>query len=888
MEYTRLSLTNFKCFEQATLDFEEGISVIHGRNGAGKSTLLEACFFALYGSQTLGSDSTLSDVITNDKDACTVELLFSTHDTQYEITREIRETDSGTTHECRLKTPNGVFDQVTEVENRIREIFRMDADAYVNCAYVRQGDIQKLIDASPQTRQDMIDELLQLGKLEEYRGRADKCRLGIKRARKAREATLENITEKLTELEAADPAAELNRVQTVLDAVTNDLETFQTARDDAEDRLESITEQLDEYAEKEREREEVVSEIDALEDEIESLTEEQQTIQTTITDTEREIAETKDTLTELVEETEAADHTEEALETRLASINQELDEIETKLDEVRENRHEADKRESQLSQEAAQLREQAADKASEIKDLEADIAEKTTTRADKQDRLEDVTEEIEAKRSEFAEAPVDIGTAETYLEEQKTALEDLREEKKDVIGSVKAKKQAVEKGEELLDEGKCPECGQPVDGSPHVEHLDDEQERLQELQHELGELNKEENELKDTVETAETLVSLEAELDTLTETRDRLQTDIDDLSDEIETAEATIEDLENEIATLRNQADNKEQAASEAATEREHLTETITTLETTHDELETEQTTLKQAQEHRQTITELEATINEKETEYDGLADRIADKEATLETKQERKAELDETLDSDRRDDLETEQTQVEQEIAQLTTRIQHLDAYKDALQVQKGGLENDLNRLNELQDERDELEADIDRLTTAYEEAKSIKQMYDGVRSDLRTQNVQQLERMLNEMFELVYEDDAYSRIELSQNYELTVYEKDGAELAPTDLSNGEQALFNLSLRCGIYQLIARGVEGKAPLPPLIFDEPTVNLDSGHVNQLNEMITRMRQLGVEQILVVSHNEKIVDAADERIEVTKDATTNRSSVLKESDQLLSL
>ena len=107
-------------------------------------------------------------------------------------------------------------------------------------------------------------------------------------------------------------------------------------------------------------------------------------------------------------------------------------------------------------------------------------------------------------------------------------------------------------------------------------------------------------------------------------------------------------------------------------------------------------------------------------------------------------------------------------------------------------------------------------------------------------------------------------------------MYQKDGESLDPEQLSGGERALFNLSLRCAIYRLLAEGVDGAAPMPPLILDEPTVFLDSGHVTQLVSLVESMRDLGVEQIVVVSHDQELVGAADSLVRVEKDATSNRS------------
>ena len=52
MIFTRLSLKNFKSYDDAEIKFNEGISVIVGENGAGKSTILEAISFALFKQHT--------------------------------------------------------------------------------------------------------------------------------------------------------------------------------------------------------------------------------------------------------------------------------------------------------------------------------------------------------------------------------------------------------------------------------------------------------------------------------------------------------------------------------------------------------------------------------------------------------------------------------------------------------------------------------------------------------------------------------------------------------------------------------------------------------------------------------------------------------------------
>jgi exonuclease SbcC len=70
--------------------------------------------------------------------------------------------------------------------------------------------------------------------------------------------------------------------------------------------------------------------------------------------------------------------------------------------------------------------------------------------------------------------------------------------------------------------------------------------------------------------------------------------------------------------------------------------------------------------------------------------------------------------------------------------------------------------------------------------------------------------------------------------------------------------------------------------MPPLILDEPTTFLDSGHVGRLVDLVEEMRDLGVRQTVIVSHDEELVGAADHLVTVEKDPTTNRSTVGREA------
>ena len=274
-------------------------------------------------------------------------------------------------------------------------------------------------------------------------------------------------------------------------------------------------------------------------------------------------------------------------------------------------------------------------------------------------------------------------------------------------------------------------------------------------------------------------------------------------------------------------------------------------------------------------ISQLEASIRNL-TEKVGFFDR------EILERSERIKQLEEKLEGNRLEDLLLKRDQFEKAQANITEKIQQTTATKEALLKEIGMAENSLNRLRELKDELRALENRQLYLEAVYYNTEELENTYMRVRADMRARNIGALSALLNEMFSFMYANNAYSHIELDPEYNLTVYRKDGTPLEPKLLSGGERAIFNLVLRCAIYRLLALGFGGDRAdgLPPMILDEPTVFLDRGHVRQLLKLIDMMRSIGVGQIIVVSHDESLIDSADHVYQVEKDPLTNMSSIVR--------
>ena len=876
MRVDRIRLLNFKCYEEAELGLERGVTVVHGVNGSGKSTLLEAVFFALYGSKAL-DDRTLDDVITTGEDETEVELWFTHDGREYHIERQLKlRGDRATTTKCVLETPTETIEGARDVRREVTELLRMDADAFVNCAYVRQGEVNKLIHASPSDRQDMIDDLLQLGALEAYRERASDARLGVKSVLDGQQELLEDLRKQVEQKEEKALHERLNGLESSQNDVRENIDHFETQREQARTTRENAAEILERHAET---REEVAT----LEDEIEEL-------RSKISETERkrenakaeirELEDEREELTterdELLAETDLESTDSEAVNTRLETLETRDNELRDELEEVRVSITETTSEIERHREAAADLESTAEAARKQADDIDAKLEADADAIEDREAKVADLEAQITAARERFTDAPIDFGEATAHLDSLDTQREQLTDEIGDVTADIRTVENAIEEGERLLEEGKCPECGQPVEDSPHVDVLDDKREELAELTDRRETLEADREELDDRLERAEALCEAERQVDRLEENRNNIEQLLAEKRE-------TLAERRDQREQLREDAEaNEADAESKRATAAD-LEDEVADYRTELGAINTERGEIKDALESLQRLADIGDERANRQNEIDTLRERRQDwqtmndeRREALSSKRDRKRDLESEFDDERVVSARENKQNAENYLEKVDAKLEELEEKHANLQNAIGAAERELEELEELRERLDAVETRCERLESLYDEAETLQATYGDLRAELRQQNVETLERLLNETFELVYQNDSYAAIDLDGEYRLTVYQKDGETLEPEQLSGGERALFNLSLRCAIYRLLADGVEGTAPLPPLILDEPTVFLDSGHVTQLVSLVESMRDLGVEQIVVVSHDEELVGAADSLVRIEKNSTSNRS------------
>jgi len=222
----QIEVENLWCYEKASLAWGQGITVIAGLNGSGKSSLLESVFFALYGSEAgAAMGRSLDGILRMNSSEGSVTLQFLHDGKRYKAQMALRrraEQVVSERDESILTNDQGErWVGVREVVAQIEQLFGMSRDDFVNCLYVRQGEIDRLIRAGDEERKQMIDRLLRLEKLDTYSHRVKE---GAQRAVNRELGGLQRAQKELKKnIESSEALGlEAKRIE-----LTRQIETFQ-------------------------------------------------------------------------------------------------------------------------------------------------------------------------------------------------------------------------------------------------------------------------------------------------------------------------------------------------------------------------------------------------------------------------------------------------------------------------------------------------------------------------------------------------------------------------------------------------------------------------------------------------------------------------------------
>ncbi len=172
----KLAMRNFMCYREGvpTLSFESiHTACISGNNGNGKSAIVDAMTWALWGQARANSDDELVHAGQTEME---VEFEFAVGEGRYRILRKRSKpkhaaSPGKTILELQAATGDGykpiTGDTVTQTQQKINQLLRMDYDTFINSAFLRQGHADEFTKKRPGERKQVLASILQLAVYDE-------------------------------------------------------------------------------------------------------------------------------------------------------------------------------------------------------------------------------------------------------------------------------------------------------------------------------------------------------------------------------------------------------------------------------------------------------------------------------------------------------------------------------------------------------------------------------------------------------------------------------------------------------------------------------------------------------------------------------------------------
>lgn len=887
MRLKRLQVENIRSYKDLDISFDSGVTVVSGVNGSGKSSLLEACFSGLFGSKTLSAGFVLADMIHKGATKAAISLEFEQGGRDYIIEQGYRvnpKTGSASSSGSVLKVDGEILvDQTTQTYDAVRALLNMDEEAYKNCVYIRQGEIDVLINAKPKDRQRMIDDLLQLGRLEEYRERAGSARVGVGRLKRDVEGKVKDIGVEIEKIESEKPHDKLNQSRERSDRIQSNIDDLGKKKDAAKSKMDELNTTISDYSALSTTKDSINSQITEFNGKKTAAFKEIESIRNDVL--------LKNRTTQEIKEKTSALKKEIGFEDGDGDIKTVVEGMEENERSARDNVKTIENKRKLLENNTAQRRESVMDLDNQLSTIQKTVKKLKDDIESKQQEIErsrSSLKELDDKRQGAVVKVEKLGFTVEKLDNIDDIMELLTDQQKKLHGRereistlIAELNKRIEKSKGLLAKGMCPTCGQDLKGSSIGETTAGDEEQKLKFDDELSGVRSKQVEIDEKLERVKSLKTHAKVIADCIRDMELIHNKVETSGKLIDDYSARIAEEEKNAGELEKRRDGVVLAIDETGKEIAELREGEIVAKDEHSKAKESLSVAKKIQDNILEMDKLQDTIKQLDGKIVDIQTMIGLFESQINERKERLVEVDKKIGTIDIKELQSKHKQFESAHKNIGVQIDDLSREKGEVQKDIGRLENDLDRLSSLENNLKVLKNKSDYLHAAYMDAEALENMYMRIRADLRSRNIGALDAVLNEMFSFMYSNNAYSHIKLDSEYNLTVYEKDGTTLEPKLLSGGERAIFNLVLRCAIYRLLSLGVGGASrgtALPPLILDEPTVFLDRGHVQQLIKLIDMMRDIGVGQILIVSHDESLIDSADHVFVVEKDPITNTSNI----------
>ncbi|AJC71031.1 chromosome segregation protein [Thermococcus guaymasensis DSM 11113] len=870
MRVRKIEIRNFRAHRKSVVEFADGINLIVGQNGAGKSSILEAIFASLYLGHPSFPKGYLKANARVGSGELSLTLEFEHNGKSYRITRTSQKNEL-------LEDGRPIAEKSSDIARWVeRNVYPLQV--YTNALYIRQGEIEGII-----TNREIMEKVLRkvLG-IEDYEN-AERNAMDVMRELRRRKESLKKLIEREVEVK-----------ENLRDAEKRFAETLRRISE-LRGRERALSGEVEELARRYREMKEKKDLIATLEKRAALLEKSLASERKLLGEHEKRIEELGEELKELGGKLKRLDElrplAEEYVELgRLLKLKDELSRIEVQKSALMEKLRSLEKEISKKVELGKKL--------DELKKLEAETR-KEYERLKERHRLYQhaltLLGEVERYRKELERAGYTVEKLEKELDEvgnSREELEMLREEISKVrerIASLSGKKTELEANMERLEGAKvCPLCRRPIDEHEEGEILEEyraEIERIDteitELKRKLEKMGEREAELKRLLAREPRLIRLKKTADLLREAEDKLnELGLEELERDAELFDETREKLiglKKEIRSVRERIEELKNLEKE----KKDVEASLSAIEEKKGEL------MKRLSDRGfQSFEEVEERLKELEKPYReflslkdvpkraaAIEKKLAFERKKVEEAKNRIAELEEELEKAQKELEETRKgfseedfERAEKEYMEKSKSLERTRAELEGTEKLRDEITRLIEELKGNLKEIEKAESELELVEKALADMAAFREKVARLKTEEELRGLEEVQKLAGEMFSEMTEGK-YQGIKLrrekkygKEKIELKVLYA-GNEVGIDFLSGGERIALGLAFR------LALSLYKVGNLELLILDEPTPFLDEERRKKLVEIISgQLRR--IPQVIIVSHDEELKDAADYVIRVT--------------------
>ena len=889
----RVELENVLSHRRTRIDFGRGIIAIVGPNGAGKTSIIDAITYAMFGSHSRGTRSRKDALIRLGASIARISIEFTANGHRYRLQKVVQRNGATQAHLYQVGdgTTRLLARGVESVKAELRKILGIDPVLADLLLVTRQGEIDEIL-VNKERRIDIMNTILKLRAIEKAYERL----ASILRLLRAKRDMLEEQyhREEARLREAEESAREYRKVVEELERLKPLLEEAEREHIQLKDRVNELRRLKQRFDFLNAKKEELERTLKRLEQEYEEARREY------------EIAlNAKEELKELEKLEESLRLVEKALNLAnevsrdrqlLASLRSRLERIKAELEALPEA--ERAKEEYERLRAVVDELEHDSKRYLQVKSqLEQLEARARLLRERANNRMKNLLDKLRAAVPlDFPREPSKIiEKIESMIYSLDKTIDATRVKLEIIHGQVEAKRSEIRDLEEKLmklteAQGKCPLCGRPLSDEHRIELISRMRAQKKRLESELKKLEVQElvlrKELRDlesrkrllerlarTVQgEAKSIELMLREAGEAEKQKQELQQQYLELFakyKEHEEARRRLRELEvwmNKYQRLRALADEYKSLEAEVARLEDEIAEREKLLKDVLDkaglDLEGLEKASKRISDYREYIASVRseaARLPQAEAKLHKLGaeiDRVRSELESITSELEEIGDIGSTLEH-----AEARLVELEDKLKELRSQVARLEGMREKLEIMVSKTEHLRSRVSQLRDK-------LQRYGDAIHALERIRRALgpEGIPKVIRQAVKNILEYHLRDTL-LKFNID-FLDVRLGDDYSVVLVTREG-EKTMSMLSGGERIALAIAYRLALARVVGERIES------MIMDEPTIHLDEEKRRELVEIIKYgLEASGLLQLIVVTHDREIEDAADKVVEVTKAGGTS--------------